>query len=99
MSFFRQLYDHIQHRADEAYRNGGFGAVPASSTAVADLQEAPASETRELSCAVCLEDFEAGEKLKRLPCSHCFHGSCTLDWLRVRHLCPLCRFALPTEQQ
>lgn len=37
-----------------AYRNSGFGAVPASSTAMAELQEAWASEAKELNCMRCL---------------------------------------------
>ncbi|XP_006663191.1 E3 ubiquitin-protein ligase SIRP1-like [Oryza brachyantha] len=82
----------------EAYSNGGFGAVPASSEAIAALMETTVGETKEKTCAVCLEDFEEGERLKRMPCSHGFHASCISDWLRLSRLCPHCRFALPAQK-
>ncbi|XP_006664322.2 E3 ubiquitin-protein ligase SIRP1 [Oryza brachyantha] len=81
----------------EAYSNGGFGAVPASSEAIAALMETTVGETKEKACAV-LEDFEEGERLKRTPCSHGFHASCISEWLRLSRLCPHCRFALPAQK-
>ncbi|KAF0896551.1 hypothetical protein E2562_024402 [Oryza meyeriana var. granulata] len=87
--------------ADDAYRDGGFGAVPATSEAIAGLREARLDDEamiREEECAVCMEDFEAGDKLRAMPCSHCFHERCIFDWLRVSGICPLCRHRLPTEQ-
>ncbi len=43
-------------------------------------------------CAVCLEEFEAGEKVRVLPCGHKFHGDCLVPWLTERHAsCPLCK--------
>ncbi|WOL09714.1 NEP1-interacting protein 2-like [Canna indica] len=43
-------------------------------------------------CSVCLQDFQIGETVRRLPhCHHLFHLSCIDSWL-VRHgSCPLCR--------
>eukprot|EP00931_Biecheleriopsis_adriatica_P057601 TRINITY_DN34189_c0_g1_i1.p1 TRINITY_DN34189_c0_g1~~TRINITY_DN34189_c0_g1_i1.p1 ORF type:complete len:313 (-),score=46.46 TRINITY_DN34189_c0_g1_i1:74-1012(-) len=42
------------------------------------------------SCAVCICDFEGGEMLRQLPCSHMFHRQCIDRWLRRNKVCPLC---------
>jgi len=44
-------------------------------------------------------DFEAGSKLRVMPCSHYFHEQCIFSWLQLNHVCPLCRFPLPTEKK
>ncbi|OEL34976.1 hypothetical protein BAE44_0004003 [Dichanthelium oligosanthes] len=79
---------------DDAYRNGRFGAVPATSEAIACLLETTVAETREKDCAVCFESYEEGDKIRRMPCSHGFHEGCIIRWLGVSRLCPLCRFKL-----
>lgn len=76
---------------------GGFGAVPASGVAVACLTERTAGDGEEAECTVCLEGYETGQAVRRMPCGHEFHEGCIFGWLRVSHLCPLCRFALPAE--
>lgn len=42
------------------------------------------------SCAVCLNDFEEGDMLRRLPCNHSFHTACVDKWLTRNKVCPLC---------
>ncbi|KAF0890148.1 hypothetical protein E2562_038251 [Oryza meyeriana var. granulata] len=83
---------------DNAYSsNGGFGAVPALSEAIVSLPEMAVGEAREKECGVCLEEFEEGDKLRKMPCEHCFHESCVFKWLRASRLCPYCRFTMPAE--
>jgi len=44
-------------------------------------------------CAICLEEFQAGEVLRLLPCLHRYHCGCVDRWLSKAHCpeCPLCR--------
>jgi Ring finger domain len=44
-------------------------------------------------CSICIDDFEAGEKLVLLPrCRHSFHRDCIHPWLTERQgCCPLCK--------
>jgi len=46
--------------------------------------------TPEPCCVVCLDEFENGQQLRRLPCGHEFHQGCIDKWLARRRLCPLC---------
>ncbi|GMH08290.1 hypothetical protein Nepgr_010130 [Nepenthes gracilis] len=45
-----------------------------------------------LECAVCLSEFEEGERGRLLPkCNHSFHLDCIDMWLHSHSTCPLCR--------
>eukprot|EP00397_Hematodinium_sp_SG-2012_P043294 GEMP01048103.1.p1 GENE.GEMP01048103.1~~GEMP01048103.1.p1 ORF type:complete len:148 (+),score=12.08 GEMP01048103.1:142-585(+) len=35
-------------------------------------------------CAICLADFEKGDIVTRLRCSHTFHATCIHKWCQIR---------------
>jgi hypothetical protein len=42
-------------------------------------------------CAICLDEFEQGSRVRGIDCGHHFHHSCLQDWFREASTCPLCR--------
>uniref|UniRef100_A0A7S0XIB6 RING-type domain-containing protein n=1 Tax=Erythrolobus madagascarensis TaxID=708628 RepID=A0A7S0XIB6_9RHOD len=42
-------------------------------------------------CAICLCDYEPGEKLRTLPCNHHFHTPCIDRWASIDRSCPMCK--------
>lgn len=47
---------------------------------------------KEISCNICLSDYELREEILRLPCNHCFHKECISNWLQKENVkCPMCR--------
>ncbi|PHU20281.1 hypothetical protein BC332_11432 [Capsicum chinense] len=51
--------------------------------------------TEPLDCAICLSDFEHGDKGRKIEsCNHIFHENCLDKWLmhgKGQTTCPLCR--------
>jgi len=43
------------------------------------------------SCSICMENYEPGTRIKRLPCNHEFHPDCIIPWLETNNSCPICR--------
>ena len=61
------------------------------------IKEATEDST-EKTCAICLVNYKAGNKVFFLPCTHHFHIECIMPWFEKNHHCPNCRFDLNEGQ-
>ena len=48
-------------------------------------------------CTICMEGFQTGLEVTRMPCSHVYHEGCIVKWLKTSHFCPLCRYPMPHD--
>ncbi|KAI8591783.1 hypothetical protein BDZ88DRAFT_409670 [Geranomyces variabilis] len=62
-------------------------SAPAPHTHNTSQQDMSTSST----CALCLYDYEPGERVRELPCLHQYHALCIDPWLaNGRRTCPIC---------
>jgi Ring finger domain len=73
------------------------GDADVDADADADVEPKPAvggavtyGDVTDHTCAVCLDDMEAGDKTRGLRCGHEFHGGCIETWLTKQNRCPVC---------
>jgi len=43
-----------------------------------------------VECELCLEEYQDGDELLRMPCMHLFHSKCVGPWLLKSYTCPIC---------
>ena len=43
-------------------------------------------------CCVCLETIKQNDNTIYYPCFHLFHKKCILEWLKIKTVCPICKF-------
>ncbi|KAK3779546.1 hypothetical protein RRG08_045292 [Elysia crispata] len=79
-----QLLNHLE----------GTGAPPAQKEKIESLQRVIIDQPHvdaQLQCAICMEDFELGTEVRKLPCDHMYHSECIVKWLEMHGTCPVCR--------
>ncbi|RVW80613.1 hypothetical protein CK203_044308 [Vitis vinifera] len=64
----------------------GKGMIPATDISIKALKTETILEGE--SCMICLEELSGGSEVTVMPCSHVFHGSCIIRWLKQSHVCP-----------
>ena len=45
-------------------------------------------------CVICLEDMKIGNEVYFLPCFHCFHKDCLMNWMNQQEKCPKCNLKI-----
>ena len=55
-----------------------------------EFDEEAIKKDKDEKCAICLENFNIGNKVCYLPCLHVYHSFCIKNWLKIKEKCPLC---------
>jgi hypothetical protein len=77
----------FQRNAANDHPSGIAAALPVAAGAVTSQDATP---DEGLGCSICTDDFEQGQDIRVLPCSHKFHPECVDPWLlNVSGTCPL----------
>jgi hypothetical protein len=90
----KEHWQHYDYKPEEqgalpASKKGGYGSL-------AQEDEKAGTDNELANCSICLCEYEDGERLVRLPCSHVYHDECVSSWTTNHVRCPLCNFDLET---
>ena len=90
-------YERLLEIFGDGSENRNRGTDPAiinslPTTTIQDVQKELPADSGHRQCCICLEDFEAGQERRNLPCLHGFHAECIDRWLESNSTCPVCKF-------
>ncbi|XP_028779601.1 E3 ubiquitin-protein ligase MPSR1-like [Neltuma alba] len=74
------------------------GVLPASKDSIQAMPRVVVTEEG-TDCSICLEAYEVGGEAREMPCKHKFHSGCIEKWLGIHGSCPICRYAMPAEEE
>jgi hypothetical protein len=85
-----------QQQQNQRTRSGNaiVGATPEQLEACPQRIMAVGDVTEGDSCSICLTSYQLKDRLRELPCRHCFHMDCIDQWLERSTLCPICKTSL-----
>ena len=99
--FFLGTEEQLQDLAERLMRlnQQSLGSPPTDPAFVKQLQAVSYADgiCGEDTCPICLDQFEAEQKVIILPCKHGFHVDCIEPWLKMHSECPCCRHKLPSS--
>jgi len=56
-----------------------------------DVAEGASASSVDMTCPICLSEFDEEDDVRMLPCKHYFCKACIDEWLSVNSTCPNCR--------
>ncbi|KAI9124384.1 hypothetical protein K1719_004306 [Acacia pycnantha] len=74
------------------------GVLPASKDSIQAMPRVVVTDEG-TDCSICLETYEVGGEAREMPCKHKFHSGCIEKWLGLHGSCPICRYAMPKEEE
>ena len=96
-NILRQLQElHIEPGRHPPLGEEATRALPQKKFSEVARRESSGKET----CAICVEEFQAEEVVRVLPCSHFFHPNCIDPWLTEHSsMCPLCKQSVSQQNE
>lgn len=102
--------DRVTRESMETYKPK---LIPATISSIQGLEKLKLDEATSFTCAICKEGHDLDHldvvqaqdhgkpstNTTRLPCLHIYHENCIVHWLKISHLCPLCRYAMPIVEE